>query len=383
MNPLRRKFEAARDRAKELRPIAERTAEQDAELLEVLDRAEQIKAELDAQADTDARLEQLVGDVSRAVQMPGTVITGREAPELSAGEYFAAVGKMLNGEMSADEFADRAARYHDFDRATGVSGDVAGILPEPIVGPIIDTYDDRRRVWSSFRQLPMESTGKTFERPKVTQHVLVGEQAAEGEDLASRKFTLGSDTVTKRTFGGTLEVSRQMQDWCTPSALGLVVADFMKVYARFTEAAAVTHLTGLATATELWDPTSTASIVKSFVDGALAVGDALDDDEPLTIWIDTASAAELTAPTGSTDRSVWSVVQDALGALDSSIDWVVSRRLPADTRIIGAGGLVEAYEQRHGLLSMVKPTNLTTDVSYSGYAAFHGIAAGFVSLEAA
>lgn len=381
MNALRKKFEAARDRAAELAKKSDRTDDETTEMTEMLDRAEQLKSELDELDRVDARIAELA-EVSRAVAMPAE--QRREPAELSAGEYVALVAGMMNGRITEGEFLDRAARYHDrADRATTVTADVLGIIPEPIVGPIIDTYDSRRRVWNSFTARSMPSSGKTFERPRVTQHVAVGAQSSEGSALTSQKFTLTSDTVTKATFGGTLELTRQDIDWTDPGVLGLVIQDFAAVYARFTEARAVTHLTGLATATELWDPTNTASIVDSFVNGCLAVGTAIDNDVPLTIWLDTASAAALTAPTGATDRTTWEVVREALSALDSQVSWVVSRRLPADTRIVGAGELVEAYEQMHGLLSVVKPTNLTTDISYSGYAAFHGIADGFVSLEAA
>ncbi|HWL44536.1 MAG TPA: hypothetical protein VNQ73_16470 [Ilumatobacter sp.] len=314
-------------------------------------------------------------------QLNGTVhrsAPAGESPELTAGEYFAAVAELLNGGDEA-KFVNRAARY--IDRATGVTADVAGILPEPIVGPLLDLFDARRRVWSSFTPRTMPGAGKTFERPFVAQHVEVGEQLTEATALASQKFEVDSATVTKRTIGGTLEVSRQMQDWSTPEALGLVVADFVKVYARFTEAAAVEHLLDLASADESYDDSTTAAVVDSFVQGCLAVCEAIDNDVPLTIWLSTDAAAELTVPTGATDRTRWAVVKEALEALDSSVSWVTSRRLPAGTRIIGAGELVEGYEQRHGLLSMVKPTNLTTDVAYSGYIAFHGVEDGFVNLS--
>ena len=381
MSTIRRKFEQARDRAAALAAQKERTETEDTELADQLDRAESLKADLDAEQERDDRLEAL-GEVSRSVAIPGTLMQQSDPETLTAGEYLVAAAAALNGEMTQDEFCDRAAKYHGhIDRATGVSADVAGILPEPIVGPLIDTFDDRRKVFASFASRPMPQAGKTFERPFVTQHVTVGEQLAEAAALASQKFTLDSTSVTKKTIGGILEVSRQMQDWTTPEALSLVVMDFLKVYARYTETLAIAHLGALATATSLWDPTDTTSIVKSFVDGALAVGTALDDDVPLTIWLDTASAALLTAPTGATDRTTWAVVKEAMDALDSDVDWVVSRRLPANTRTIGAGELVESYEQRHGLLSVVKPTNLTTDVAYSGYTAFHGVADGFVSLE--
>jgi HK97 family phage major capsid protein len=382
---IRQKFEAARDRAAALRAQSERSDEEQAEMEQMLSRAEALKADLDEADKVDARIEAL-GEVSRAVAIPGTAVQSREPAEMSIGEYIVAAGKLVNGQMSTDEFVSRAGRYLDADvvsRATTLTTDVAGVIPAPIIGPIIDLYDDRRKVWNSFTTRSMPSEGKTFEVPRVTQHVAVGEQAAEGDTLTSQKWTATSDTVTKRTFGGTLELPRQVIDWTDPAVLGYTVQDFVKVYTRFTEAAAVTHLTGLATATSTYDDTDLASVVDSYVTGALAVGTALDDDVPLTLWMDVATAAGHTQPVGSTDRTEWSVIRQALDALDSSVTVVVSRRLPADTRIIGAGELVMAYEQRHGLLSVVKPTNLTTDISYSGYAAFHGIASGFVSVEAA
>lgn len=379
MSTVRRKFEQARDRAAALASQAERTEAEEQEMIDQLDRAEELKAEL---AEIEARNERIaaLGDVSRAINIPGQVLSTSTPQDLSVGEYLVAAAGLLNGTVSQDEFLDRAAKYHD--RATNVFADTAAIVPEQIVGPIIDTYDSMRKVWNSFQSRSMPSSGKTFERPRVTQHVSVGEQLTEAAALASQKFTLTSDTVTKRTFGGTLELTRQDIDWTEPSILGLVVADFAKVYARFTEAAAVTHLTGLATAPSAYVATNLTTVVDSYVDGALAVQTALDDDVPLTLWMDTATAASHTKPVGSDNQTEWSVIEQALNAI-GGVRVVVSRRLPADTRIMGAGELVEAYEQMHGLLSVVKPTNLTTDISYSGYAAFHGIASGFVSIEAA
>jgi hypothetical protein len=379
MSHIRRKFEEARDRAAALRAKSDRTEAEEQELNDQLDRAEQLKSELDAEKERDARLDALA-EVSRSIAIPGQLVQFAGEPEqLTAGEYFAEVAKLING-GSEEEFLDRAAAYHD--RATGVSTDVAGILPVPIVGPLIDYYDPMRKVFASFSARPMPAGGKTFERPKVVQHVLVGTQDAEADPLDSQKFTVDSDTVTKATIGGTLEVSRQMQDWTTPEALGLVVQDFVKVYARYTETLAVAHLEALATDVSPYEDTDTEAIVESFINGVLAVYDNLDnDDMPLTLWIDTASAAALATPTGATDRTTWAVVREALASIDSDMSVVVSRRLTAGTRIIGVGSMVESYEQRHGLLSMVKPTNLTTDISYSGYVAFHGIEDGFVALE--
>lgn len=383
---LRQKFEAARDRAASLAAQSERTDAEETELSDQLSRAESLKSDLDEVTARDARLDALA-EVSRAVAIPGTTLEVnhlRKPEPMTAGEYLVAAAELLNGQSTTEEFLDRAAMYHDRAVAESVTADVAGVLPEPIVGPLIDFYDSTRPVFSSFTSRPMPRGGKVFERPKIVQHVAVGIQATEGAELVSQKFTLDSDSVAKKTLGGTLNVSRQMQDWTDPAALGLIITDFAKVYARYTETLAIAHLAGLATDTSTYDASSTASTVGSYVNGALGVFENLDnDDSALTLWIDTASAAQLATPTGATDRTTWAVVREALEAIDANVSVVVSRRLPADTRIMGAAGLVESYEQLHGLLSVVKPTNLTTDVSYSGYNAFFGTAAGFVSVEAA
>lgn len=385
MSRIRIQFEQARDRAAALAAQADRTEVEDQEMVDQLDRAESLKVDLEEAEARDARIAAL-GEVSRAITLPGAPAMVKESPALTAGEYFSLTAKMLNGEISEGAFMDRAGRYVDAlkDRAYtgGKTSDVPGILPEPIVGPIIDFYDGTRPVFASFRSMPMPQAGKVFERPKVTQHVVVGEQAAEGDDLPTQKFTVGSDSVTKRTLGGTLDISRQMQDWTDPSALQLIVEDFARVYARYTETLAIAHLVALSTGSSPWVATNTATITKSFVDGVLAVGNALDNDSgSLTLWMDTASMAALAAPTGSTDRTTIAVVREALESIDQSLNIVVSRRLPANTRILGDASMVESYEQLHGLLTMEKPTNLTTSISYSGYVAFAGTAAGFVKVK--
>jgi len=376
---IRTQFEAARDRAAALAGQTDRTPAEEVELADQLDRAEQLKTEL---ADVDARDARLaaLADVSRAVAIPGTLEVASAPVEMTAGEYLAAAASHLSGDMSADEFRDRAAMY--IDRADSVTTDFVGNLPQQIVGAMIELYGSARPIFNSFTNQAMPSSGRKFERPRIVQHVAVGEQVNELDALSTQKMTTTLDEVAKRTFGGTLDISRQAIDWTSPSALQMLIQDFIKVYNRATEAAAVTHLTGLATATSTWDATDTASIVDSFVQGVLDVGTAVDDDVPLTVWIDTASAAALTAPSGSNDTPTIEVVKRALDAV-GNVTWVSSRRLPADTRIVGAPSLVEAYEQTHGLLSVQKPSTLGVEVAYSGYVAFHGIADGFVSIETA
>lgn len=377
---LRRKFEEARDRAEKLRKIDERTPEQDQELTDLVDRASSLSEELTAEEARDARLDALA-EVSRAVSIPGTPAAPAEPETLTAGEYMLLARDVLTGNISTEEYRDRAAAY--VDRASTITTDVAGILPEPIVGPLLDFYDDQRPVFSSFTSRPMPSSGAQFTRPIVTQHVAVAEQIDELDPLATQKFTVGSATVAKRVFGGVLEVSRQAQTWTDPSLMQAVLEDFVSVYANVTEGEAIDFLVAAATATSDWDATDTASISASFVDGVIALHEQTKRNVPVNVYMDLTSAAALAAPTGSTDRTVMSVVREALDSIGKSVNVIASSRFPADTRIMAAPSAIEAYELRYGLLSAVKPSVLATEIAYAGELAFYAPAAAAVSIEAA
>ena len=98
--------------------------------------------------------------------------------------------------------------------------DTPGILPTPIVGPVVNLIDANRPLISSLggaRALG-NIPGATFTRPKITQHTVVGEQSAEKTVLDSQKMIITPVPFTKSTFGGTVDISRQSIDWTSPSA---------------------------------------------------------------------------------------------------------------------------------------------------------------------
>lgn len=370
----------------------EPTAEEAAQLDQLFDRAEQLKPEIEklaASERTIAEIEQTFARVNGLGSLDRSHQGGRPAPvEMSASEYLSGyIAARLGGDV--DEFIDRASAY--FDRATMTSSDAAGVLPTPIVGNVIKFADSRRPVFNSFTASTMPAKGKTFERPRITQRVTVAEQAAEGDTLASQKMILTSDTVTKATYGGSLELTHQDIDWTEPSALEAVIRDFAEVYAEFTEAKAVAHLAGIITAGDAavngstysaYTATNITTIVDSYVDGVLAVYNKAKR-MPDTIWLDLASWAALVTTT-NTDESVMALdmVRKALSDVnvDRPMRWVVGPQLAANTRIIGCSELVESYEQQKGLLRAEVPTALKVELAYAGYAAFWGRHEGFVKL---
>src|SRR5262249_59743409 len=103
------------------------------------------------------------------------------------------------------------------------TADNAGLIPTPILGPVVSFIDSNRPLVNRLgaRQLP----GQTWSRPKVTQHVSVTTQSAEKAELASQKMTITKLTATAVTYGGYVNVSRQDIDLTPPGVLDIVITD--------------------------------------------------------------------------------------------------------------------------------------------------------------
>lgn len=379
---IRRKFEQARDRAAALAAQAERSDAEDIELADQLDRAEEYKTELDAVDERNARIAALA-PVSLALAIPGTLdrSVALEAPEMSAGEYLAEYFKAYhpNGGSTPTEFIDRAARY--IDRAQQATGDTGGIIPVPIMGQVIKLSDSARPVFNSLASRGMPAKGKTFQRPRITQRVSMGTQT-EGQALATQKMTVTSDTVTKATQGGYLDITQQDIDWTEPEALQILVQDFVDMYAEWTEGLACDFVEGLivigdtavnGSTYSAWTTTDVGTIVKSYVDAFIKVyGKA--KRFPDTVYLDLASWGVLASTvTANKDVTALDMLRRTLSDLGvGPVRWIVGPQFAADTRIIACSSLLEAYEQQKGLLRGDTPSTLVVQLAYAGYTAFYG-----------
>lgn len=347
------------------------------EVDDLLNRAEALNVDIKRSERLDA-----VGNINRSLVVANA--TPAAAKPMTAAEYLAGYYSALErGDVGG--FIDRAAMY--FDRAPAQQGlaDNPAIVPEPIVGALIDTItDDTRPVFDSFTSQPMPLSGKQFIRPRITQHVAVGEQTAEFQELVTRKFSLAEDSVTKRTFGGVLEISKQNQDWTDPAIMSLALQSFLSEYAVMTEREAIDFLSGLPTTFSAVNLTTVGDAVTTFVDAVVKV--YTQSKRPAdTAWIDLPTWAQLASLTNANDdRTALSMIDEALGKLGKgSLRWVVTPWLgsdatPANSIIVGASSLVESYEQRKGLLTAEHPRTLSTEVAYYGYVAFYGRPEGVV-----
>lgn len=268
------------------------------------------------------------------------------------------------------------------------TADTPGLLPEQIIGAIDSDTDAARPFMSSVGVKPLNTPGKTFERPVVTQHTQVGEQTAEKDELVSRKLIISGVPFSKRTFGGALNVSRQDIDWTSPSAWDAVLNDLQEQYALETEAAASdTFVDGVSATTELTTAagaTPTLAELSTAMYGAAAASYSGVKRLPNHVWM----SLDLWAAYGPVlDAAALSAMQAAQGNV-SGVDTFEGQVLrlprtvvpsfPNGTMIVGVKEKVEVYEERIGLLQAVQPSVLGVEIAYGGYLAAGVLrAAGF------
>lgn len=341
------------------------------------------------QADTDTLLERattintaITAEVTKVEKLNESAsllarLNGHEAPaqinraavELTAGEFLSAALQAQAGMDS--ELVQRAQQ---------VLADNTGIVPTPIVGSLISLYDASRPVWNSFTSQPLPAAGKSFTRPKVTQHVATGNQAAEFDAVSTQKMIITGSTVNKFTEAGYLDLSQQDIDWTDPAALQLVVQDFADVYSNRMEARACSFLVTTASASAAWTATNVSTIVSSVTSGVQAVYNTAKS-MPDTLWLSLDEALSLAGTvTGDYNRTAMAMVNEALAAAGVNVNVVVGPQLASDTRILGVSRLIESYENINGLLQVAQPDILGQRIAYSGYGALFGDSAGFVKL---
>lgn len=295
----------------------------------------------------------------------------------TGGEYVLDIWNAHNGNRDAQNRLDvyyRAAAHQK-------TSDNLGIVPDPIVGEVINFIDAARPLVSILG--PRALTQTTWHRPTVTQHTSVAPQGAAGaaadekSELVSQKMVIGRLTANAVTYGGYVNVSRQNIDFSTPSALDMIVSDLAAQYAIETEAAtcaavATTGTTavgygtaGNATAATvsaaLWEAAGLAyTAVKG--QGRLVVAcapDVLGLFGPLFAPVNPQNAQ-------STGFNAGSFAQGVMGNI-SGISLAMSAGLASGEAFLLSTAAIEVYEQRVGTLQAVEPSVAGLQVAYMGY----------------
>ena len=302
----------------------------------------------------------------------GGSAVSREVEYRSAGEYIADLWQAKAGIKDAQE------RMELFTRAAAhqITTSNPGLLPEQILGPVLAFVDQARPLINALgaRNLPSGS----WSRPRVTTHTLVGQQTAEKTELPSRAMVIGKIPVAAQTWGGYVNLSRQIIDWTQPGVFDIVVNDLAAQYAIATANAAADQFATAATAGPTLPATPDGAAVAAAVWTAVGqvyaamqgVGGVLIACSPDMLGL----IGPLFAPVNPQNAfgsgfNAANFGQGAMGAV-AGISVVVSAGLNAGTILVMSTAAAEVYEDRIGALQVVEPSVLGVQVAYAGYAAF-------------
>lgn len=297
---------------------------------------------------------------------------GKDVEYRSAGAYLL---DQYNGHLGDQKALQRLEVFHRV-AAHQKTSDNPGIVPDPIVGGVLDFIDAARPIVSALG--PRDMPSSTWHRPKVTQHTSVAVQGSAGAaadektELVSQKMTIARLDATAKTYGGYVNVSRQNIDF-SANALDVIVSDLAAQYAIATEAATAAAIDTSVTTSPL-DPTSGATVAGSLWAAAALAYTAVKGQGRLILAVAPdmlATFGPLFAPINPQNAqsggfSAGSFGSGAMGAI-SGIQVVMSAGLGSGKAFVLSTAAVEVYEQRVGTLSVIEPSVLGTQVAYAGY----------------
>lgn len=271
--------------------------------------------------------------------------------------------------------------------------DNPGLIPTFIVGDLVKFVYAQRPAVNSSRQLPMPSKGKTFTRPRNTQQSQVAVQDGEGAVLASRKFLVTGDTVTKGTYGGVLNISEDDIDDTEPALLDLAIQDLAEQYAIETDAA-----TAAAIEAAIESNTVSLSLTAPSDEFIAAVAEASgavfaqSKNLPDTLYASVDRWAYMIGLVDDDGRQIFPNLApvNAPGTSDATsfagnpfgFKLVVDPNFSDGTFIVAASKFVETYENVKGLATLQAPSVLETQVAYRGRFATNVYCQGLSSLVA-
>lgn len=361
-------------------------------LAETRGRMEAIKSQIEELED----ISRVAHEVrTRASQVDFAMTNHRNQRTQTAVEYRSAGEYTLDMYRSALGHREAAERLESFHRnaAHQKTGDNLGVIPDPIVGEVINFIDAARPIVAALG--PRDLPAATWHRPKVTQHTAVAVQGSAGAasdektELTSQKMLITRLTANAVTYGGYVNVSKQNIDFSQPSVLDLVINDLAAQYAIETEAATAAEIADTNTNAISYDPTDQDSVASAIWSAAAAAYSAVKGQGRLLLVVapDVLSTfGPLFAPYGpqnqqGTGFSAANFGQGPLGSI-SGVPVHMSAGLGTGEAFLLSSSALEVYEQRVGTLQVVEPSVMGVQVAYAGYFTPLTInAAGIVPLE--
>jgi HK97 family phage major capsid protein len=320
-------------------------------------------------------------DVEREISRMRSQVDNGQIEYRSAGAFMLDYYAASIGNTQARE------RLEIFERAAAhqKTSDNLGVIPEPVVGPVLNFVDASRPAVGFLGAQPLPSA--TWYRPKVTQRTLVGVQGSAGgaadekSELVSQKMTITRITGNAVTYGGYVNVSRQDIDFSTPQILDIITNDLAAQYAIQTEAALGTVIQGVANNVELATASGGVPTAQHLTDGLwTAVGNVYTATKgigrialivPPSRLANWGSVFSPVNPQNSqsTGFNAADFGSGPMGNI-SGIPVYCSPGYPTVANYYGSlvsSAAIEVYETRIGALQVIEPSVLGVQIAYAGY----------------
>ena len=312
-------------------------------------------------------------DTMQASQLATIAPTAPRVEFSDAADYFSTA-------VRAFAFKDPEAEQRVY-AASQVTGDNPGVLPLPIIQPVITYIQQQRPVAGSSVWMGMPSAGQTFYRPKVTQHTVAGAQTDELSQLPSQNLQVERINVTKTTQGGSIQLSFQDRDWTDPAIMSLVLNDMAAAYANRCEQHICDTLTTNTSATTVPLAAEGTAKAEDYIKAIATASQHVITSiyrNPNRLYLSPDMWRQFVSITDSTGRPLFPRIgaMNAPGVSDGvtsmyldvmGLEAVMSWQLPAGTCIVGYREALESFETLGGQVSVVQPNVLGLEMAFYGY----------------
>lgn len=290
-------------------------------------------------------------------------------------------GQDRDAAMRYEKALSRAAQHMGTVAAdtTATAGDLAGLVVDPVVGPVVN-FKDTSRPFLDFIG-PQQVAAYDFRRPYLTDTVLTtpaAAQTAQKAELPSTAFSVSSDTLEYVTYGHYLNVSQQLMSF-QPGALQTIINELRSRVAIAAEKAALTELAQSTTKVTLATTATADVVLKAIYDGNAKVYD--ETGMPAT-WIAIGptglsrlgslvdAALRPFFPTLGAGNAAGTASAGGMGSI-AGIP-VIQTYAITDVNIwMGNAGAFEAYEFPFPIMTQAEPSVLGTQVAVAAAYAFY------------
>lgn len=313
-----------------------------------------------------------------AVMNEKGTLTNSPAPQFRTG------GEWLKAFVSRDEAAEKELRAYTGSTTT----DLGSTLRNDWHNDLIVIINKGRPVLNTFTTEVLGSSGMNVEYPKysATSGVLVAQQVNQGDVLSYAATQVTTATAPVKTYGGYAQLSRQEIDRSTVDYLSAVLRNQAAGYAKVTNDAVRTALTGSSAqaGTSFTLSTATAaSYLNAFADAANKVyanGNlSLDLDFVLVstdVWLQMATLVDTAGRpifdvAGSPVNTAGNANIRGIAGQLAGLPVIVDPGLSAKTMYFGATEAITTYENAGAPLRLdwQDVTSLIHNFSLFGYMA--------------